>query len=136
MKRLEENLKCVLGASGSAIGTVNGPGIDTKGYSEAMICLAAGAFTATGTLDVKVQHSNDDGSGDAYADLTGAAFAQLTDSTDLAMKVGRLKLDGNGCKRYIRIVGVVATAAAPYGVTVVLGGDQYPPANTIAFTKP
>ena len=136
MKRLEEYLKCVLGASGSAIGTVNGPGIDTKGYSEAMVVLSTGSFTATGTLDVKVQHSNDDGGSDPYADLTGAAFAQITDSGDLSCKIGRLKLDGNGCKRYIRIVGVVATAAAPYGASVVLGGDQYPPANTIAFTKP
>ena len=136
MKKLEEYLAAKRGVAGSAIATVNGPGIDTKGYSEAMIVLVAGAFTATGTLAVKVQHSNDDGSGDAYADLTGAAFTTLTDATDDSVKVARLKLDGNGCKRWIRIVSTVATAAAPHGVAVILGGDQYPPANTIEFTKP
>jgi hypothetical protein len=60
----------------------------------------------------------------------------LTDSTDDSVKVARLKLDGNGCKRWIRIVSTVAVAAAPHGVAVILGGDQYPPANTIEFTKP
>jgi len=134
MKRLEEYLKCAKGLAGSAVATINGTAIDTKGYSEAMVVLIAGAFTATGTLDVKVQDSTDGSTG--WADVTGAAFAQLIDSTDDTIKIARLKLDGNGIKRYIRIVSTVGTAAAPHGVTVVLGGDQYPPANTIEFTKP
>jgi hypothetical protein len=124
---LESKLVAKYGASGSAIGTVNGPSIDTKGFYAALVVLSAGAFTATGTLAVKVQHSSDNNVGDAWADLAGAAFTTLTDATDENVVVGRLKLDGNTCERYIRIVGVVATAAAPYGVSVVLKGKQYLP---------
>ena len=134
MKRLEEYLKCVNGLGGSAVGAVNGTAIDTKGYSEAMLVLATGVAAATGTLDVKVQDSTDGSTG--WADVTGAAFAQLTASDDQALKVARLKLDGNGIKRYIRIVGTVGTATVDFACVVILGGDQYPPANTIAFTKP
>lgn len=132
MKKFEENLKVVLGACGSAVATINGTGIDTKGYTAAEVILVAGAFTATGTLDVKVQDSADNAS---WADVSGASFAQLIDSTDNAVKVGRLKLAGNLVRRYIRIVSVVGTAAAPHGVTVLLLGDQYPPSMTIEFTK-
>lgn len=133
MKNLEEKLAVKHLAGGSAIGTVNGAGLNTQGYSEAMVVLATGLAAATGTLDVKIQDSADNS---AWADVTGAAFAQLTATDDNVVKIARLKLDGNGIRRYIRAVGVVATATVDYTVTAVLGNDQYPPANTIAFTKP
>jgi hypothetical protein len=135
MKKLSESLKAVLGACGSAVATITGSGIDTKGYNAAMVVLTAGSFTSTGTLAAKIQHSDDDGSSDNYADISGAAFTSLTDSTDLSVQVGHLKLDGNNVKRYIRVVTVVGTAAAPHAVTVVLSGEQYGPAESVVFTK-
>lgn len=134
MKKLEESLVAVLGAAGSAVATVTGAAINTAGYAAALVVLAAGAFTATGTLACKVQDSAD-GSTD-WQDVSGAAFTGLIDSTDVTCKVGRLKLDGNNVRQYIRIVTVVGTAAAPHGVSVILQGNQYnaQSVNPAAFT--
>jgi hypothetical protein len=137
MIQLEENVVAVLGAGGCEVGTITGAAIDTAGYREALVTLAAGQFTSTGTLAVKVQHSDDDGALDAYADVTGAAFTSLTDTTDGSVQIGRLKLDGNNVKRYIKIVAVVGVARAPFGCTVMLYGGQYNPqtVKTATFVK-
>jgi len=119
------------GVAGSAAGTINGPSIDTVGYSEATICLALG--NATGTLDVKVQDSLDGSTG--WADIVGAAFVQKTATDDNSADIGMVKLDGNTAKRYIRIVSTVqATFVADHGVTVLLSNKQYKPDQTPAFT--
>lgn len=130
---LENNAVVKIGLGGSAIGAVNGASVDTKGYSEALVILATGVAVATGTLDVKIQDSADNSS---WADVTGAVFAQLTAADDQALKIGRLKLDGNLVRRYIRAVGTVGTATVDFAVTFVLSGNQYAPqsVNAIAFT--
>ncbi len=130
---LEHNAVVKMGAGGSAVGTTNGTGVDTKDFSEALVILATGVALATGTLDVKIQDSADNST---FADVSGAAFAQLTASDDQVIKIARLKLDGNLFRRYIRAVGTVGTATVDYTVTFVLSGNQYKPqtANAIAFT--
>lgn len=130
-KSLAYNVKPKYGAAGSAIGTVNGTGIDTTGYNEACVVLSVGAVASTGTLNVKIQDSADNS---AWADVTGAAFTAVSDTGDNQVQIGMLKLDGNTVRRYIRVVGVVATAAADYGASVLLVNGQYNPQQTPVFT--
>ena len=100
-----------------AAGTVNGPGINVQGVDEALISLMIGAMGASATIDVKVQHSDDDST---YVDITGAAFGQETqaggDNDDEF--VGRIDL--TGAKKFIRVVSTVATAAVDVAVAVGL----------------
>jgi hypothetical protein len=93
------------------------------------VVLDAGTFT-TGTLDVKVQES--DTSGGTYTDIAGAAFAQVTSTTDDSIYVGTIKLEGSR-KRFLRAVAVVATAACLASVTIHLARPVNLPAQTPAF---
>jgi hypothetical protein len=110
--------------------TTNSLEVDTQGFQELLVIVSAGTFSATGTLDVKVQDTTTSGSG--YADVTGAAFTQVTDATDEKIYVGRIKLNSftNGTtdkvERYIRVVATQATAATIYGVTVILLNRSLP----------
>lgn len=120
LQALEEVLKAEIGiaAQDQAIGTVNGSGIDTRNFDEALIIVNVGDAT-TGTADIKVQQSSDDGAGDAYTDIAGAAFTQIDTNNDQTVYVARLRV--KNFERYIRIVSVVATAAIELSVDVILG---------------
>jgi hypothetical protein len=130
---LEQNAVVANIGGGSAIGAINGPSIDTAGYSEAMIVLATGLAVATGTLACKIQDSADNA---AFADVAGAAFAGLVATDDNKAKIGRLKLDGNLVRRYIRAVTTVGTATVDHVVLAVLSGNQYSPqtVETVQFS--
>jgi len=64
---------------------------------------SAGTGT-TPTLDVKLQHSDDNST---FADVTGAAFAQVTSDSGTA-GVQVLKLNVSDLKRYLRVIGTIA----------------------------
>jgi hypothetical protein len=110
-------------------GTLNGLAVDTQGYDEAVVVLDTGTFT-TGTLDVKVQESADGSSG--WTDIAGAAFAQVTSTTDDSVYVGSIRMEGPRL-RYLRAVAVVATAACLGAVTIHLGKPVSMPAQSLAF---
>lgn len=131
---LEENAVVVQAVGGSAVAAVTGRGIDTAGYSEALVILTLGNVTATGSLLVKMQDAAAD---TGYADLTGAAFTAKTGAVDNNVYTARLKLDGNLIKRWIKFVGTVSTDTVDYTVSVVLSGQQYNPQaiNTTEWTK-
>ena len=59
---------------------VNGNGVNTTGFTHATAIVAIGTVTGVGssTRTFKVQESNDDGSTDAYADITGATTTALS----------------------------------------------------------
>lgn len=120
------------GASAFGGGALNGASVDTQGFNEALVILATGLCGA-GTLDVKIQDSADNSS---FADVAGAAFAQIVNANDSVVRIARLKLDGNLVRRYIRVTSTVATATMEHTVTFVLSGNQYAPqdANTVVFT--
>lgn len=111
-------------------GTVNGTGFDRLGFNSCVLDVECGAATGSPssfTLDVKLQHS--DASGSGYADLTGAAVAQIT-------AAGRKRKSVNlaGAKRYIRAVTVVtltggSTPTLPNAAIVILGGADSVPAQ-------
>ena len=120
-------------AGGTAV-TLTGAAVDTAGYQEAIVILTLGIIAATGTLDVKVQDCATVGG--IYVDVPGAVFSQKVDADDSKTYVGRLKLDGNLVKRFIKLVGTAAVAAAEYGAVVQLSGNQYNPQDVtpVAFT--
>jgi len=129
---LEQNA-VIVQALGSAAGlTGTGRGIDTAGYSEALVILTLGIMAGAGTLDVKMQHADADS---GYVDVTGAVFSQKVGADDNKCYIARVKLDGNTVKRWIKFVGTAAVAACDHTVTVVLSGGQYnpsTPAGTVA----
>jgi len=116
-KALEEEIKAVIGipAQDQGAGTVNGAGIDTKDFEEAMILLQVGDATS-GTVDVTIEESDDNSS---FSAITGAVFPQVDSSNDQDIYVGRVSV--KNFKRYIRVVSVVATNAIELSATVLLG---------------
>lgn len=102
----------------SASTTVTGSAVDLKDYDgEAIVVLNSAAMSAADTLDGKIQHSDDGSTG--WTDVSGAAFAQVTDAAASSQK---LKLKTNECKRFVRGVGTLAgsTIAAVFGMQMLV----------------
>ncbi len=109
-----------IGPDDHGVGTVNGTGVDLTVYRDALVMLDLTAMTATGTADVTIEESDDDGVGDAYAPVTGAVFAQLTDGDAAGMRYARLKRSGpQTYKKWVRAVAVIATATGQLSVAIV-----------------
>ena len=118
---------------GSAVGTVNGPAFDTQGMEEVLVVLNLGLLGA-GTLDVKVQESAS--AAGTYTDVTGASFTQMGNTDDNKTFIGRLLTNKSPRLRYLRIVGIVATAACNYGAGFIGAGLHDKPVTqdqTIGF---
>jgi hypothetical protein len=108
-----------LAPAASRTSTLTGTGIDVLEYEGvALVLLNASAGTGTSpTLDVKLQHSDDDST---YEDVTSGAFTQVTDVAETAgVKV--MKLNVSDLKRYLRVVGTIAgtTPSFDFGVEFV-----------------
>jgi hypothetical protein len=132
---LHQFVRAVVGiAAGShSASTVNGSAIDRLGFDEALVVVNSGTNGTNGTVNIKVQES--DASTSGFADIAGAAFAQITEANDNTIYVGRLNLSGR--KRYIRVVATVGTAACDFGVDVILSGAKELPVsqvNAVAFS--
>lgn len=123
MQQIGPNVKALAGvlAQSQGVGTVNGPAIDTFGFSEAIVIVNAGTFT-TGTADIKVQESVDSAF-TSPLDITGAAFTQITSANDDQVYKGVVKLRADR-KKWIRVVSVVATAACLLSASVLLGKGE------------
>lgn len=91
--------------------SLEGTGVDVQGYG-ALVMLDSGTNGTNGTVDVKIQESDDNVT---YTDWTGGAFTQVTTSNDNAIQE---KLY-TGTKRYIRAVATIGTATCDFGVSVV-----------------
>lgn len=138
-----DNLKVVQSIAPTATGlttTTNGAGVDCRGYQYALVVVNVGAVTGTSpTMDVKIQQSSDDGSSDAYGDVTSATFTQITASNDDTVYVGELKCEE--LERYLRPVATIGgtTPVFPTGVTFILSPEKYAPttqSNDVAFHVP
>lgn len=90
---------------------LEGAGVDVLNYT-ALVLLEAGTCGAGGTIDVKLQESDDDV---AYTDVSSGAFAQVTEANDEQI----YELAYSGTKQYLRAVATVGVAACAFGVTVV-----------------
>ena len=106
-----------VGPAAQGAGTVNGSGVNVQGVDEALIHLLLGTLVTASTIDVKVQHSDDNST---FIDITGAVFGQKTEAGGDSDKefVGRIDLVA--AKKFIRVVSVVAAAAANRCVAIEL----------------
>ena len=80
--------------------------VTSGGFKVGVFGLSAAleTFTFTGTSNTpKLQHSADDGVTDAYADITGAAFAAITAAPNAQLIETATNLT---IRRYIRLVSV------------------------------
>lgn len=90
----------------------NGSGVDLREYEGDIAVLLDVSAPASGTnptMDVKIQHSSDDGSADAYADLSGASFTQVSS----AASAQKLVINSDEAERYIRAVRTIGGTASP-----------------------
>jgi hypothetical protein len=114
-------VKHTLRPASYAVGTANGiavvnanPG-KNEGFDRCLAILASGTNGASGTVDVKLQDSND---GSTWTDITGAAFAQVTTANDENIFLMDMSLVNR--KAQLRAVATVGTAASVFGVVLVL----------------
>lgn len=91
--------------------TLVGTGVDVSGYG-ALVMLESGTNGTSGTVDVKIQESDDNST---FTDWTGGAFTQVTTSNDNATQEKQY----TGTKQYIRVVSTVAVAACEFGVSII-----------------
>lgn len=96
-----------IAASYSLVGTA----VDVLGYS-AVVNLNSGTNGTGGTVDVKIQESDDNVT---YTDWTGGAFTQVTEANDNAVQEKAY----TGTKRYIKVVCTVAVAACNFSVDII-----------------
>lgn len=118
--RIEQANVVELAANAERTSTLTATGVDVKDYDGTvqLILMSTAATAGTNpTLNVKIQESDAVGSG--YEDVSGAAFAEVTDAADvtemISLKIGELK-------RYIRVVGTIAGTSTPtfaFGVCMV-----------------
>jgi hypothetical protein len=99
--------------------SVNGSGVDLRGYDSAMASVHVGTIT-DGTHTPKIQESDDDSTYTdvAAADLEGAFTAATSSADDTVQTVGY-----KGDARYIRVVVTAAgtTTGGNVGATIVAG---------------
>jgi hypothetical protein len=101
--------------------SANGTAIDIlsyEGQAAAILQSAAGTGT-TPTLDVRLQDSSD-GSTD-WADVTGAAFAQVTNA---AASTQIVKFNASAVQRYIRAVATIAGTTPLFTCAVSFVGKK------------
>jgi len=114
--------------------TVNGAGQDCAGHEQLLAVVEVGLAT-TGNITVKLQESSDDGSTDAYADITSATTGAVGTTGDNEPYLIDVNLSER--ERYIR---AVATAAGGgdvlVGVSFVLArGRHLPPTQDNTVVK-
>ena len=88
-----------------------GTAVEVLGYT-AIVNLISGTNGATGTVDCKIQDSDD---GTTWTDWTGGAFTQVTSASDNATQ----EIEYTGVKRYISTVAKVLVAACSFSTSVI-----------------
>jgi len=91
--------------------SLEGSAVEVSGYG-VLVNLVSGACGASGTVDVKLQESND---GSNWSDVSDGAFTQVTEANDNAIQEKAY----TGAYTYIRAVATVATATCDFGVSVI-----------------
>ena len=91
--------------------SLEGTGVDVLG-KRTVVYLVSGTNEATGTVDVKLQESDDDV---VYTDVASGSFAQVTTANDNAT----YEKAYSGIKRYLRAVATVANAACVFSVNII-----------------
>jgi hypothetical protein len=102
---LEWGVQLTAGTRTDDTGATNGTGVDLGSASPGAFGLQAylhvTAFSGTDAT-IKIQESSDNGSGDAFADVTGGGFTQITSGpTHQRIATGAINVE-----RYLRVVTV------------------------------
>jgi len=92
--------------------SLQGSAVTVTGYT-ASVYLDAGTCGASGTVDVRVEESNN---GTTWTAVTGGTFTQVTEANDNAV----YEYEYTGNYTYIRAAATVAVATCSFGVNVVL----------------
>lgn len=88
---------------------------DIKDYTGNVKIVLSVLAGGTGSVDVKIQHSDTTTAGD-FVDLDPAvAFTQVTTGASRQEKL----INVDACKRYIRVVGTIATGPQTLGVDLI-----------------
>ena len=122
LNALSQAVGLVLAAAARRTSTLTGTGIDVLAYEGvALVVLNASAGTGTNpTLDVKLQHSDNDST---YADVTGGTFTQVTDVAGSAgVQVKRINV--SDLKRYVRVIGTIAGTTPSFDFAVEFVGIE------------
>jgi hypothetical protein len=97
----------VIAAAYSLVGT----GVEVSGY-DVLVNMVSGTNGAGGTVDVKLQESEDNSN---WSDVASGAFTQVTTANDNAVQEKAY----TGSNRYIRAVATVAGNTCDFGVDVI-----------------
>lgn len=89
-----------------------GAAVDVLGKT-AVVNLNAGTVGSSGTVDAKIQESDD---ATTWTDVTSGAFTQVVAANDNAIQEKAY----SGTKRYIRVVSKVLVAACEFGADVIV----------------
>lgn len=100
------------GVSAGGLYTHEGAAVSVLG-KEALVNLNAGAVGTGGTVDAKIQESDN---GTTWTDWTGGAFTQVTAASDNAIQEKAY----TGSKAYIRTVAKVLVAACEFSSEIVV----------------
>lgn len=87
----------------AATSDVTSAAVDMQGYEGCLFLTSFG--TAASNNTIKLQQSSDDGSTDAYADLTGTSVASGSSDEDVWIDIQRPK------ERYLKLVGLRGTSS-------------------------
>ena len=114
--------------------TLTSSSIDTIGHNAVLIGVKFGTITATGAGVVKLQHSSDDGSTDAYADVasSGYSYTASTDSTK-AVEIDVYR----PTKRYLKVIitRTVANVVIENGFALCYHTEVQPTQGTTVTSK-
>ena len=94
-----------------------GTGVGATGY-EVVVNFTVGTVGTNGTIDCKVQDSDDDST---YTDVTSGAFTQVVAANDNAT----FEKQYTAGKAYVRVVCTVGVAASPFGVSMIRRAHTY-----------
>lgn len=101
-------------------------GVDTIGYTHALIILDTATFADSVTVATQTSSSVNT----SYANLTGAAFAEVTSANDNKVYAGVVYLQPQA--RYLRVNATHGTSSAcVYGVTIVLFNPEDSDISTV-----
>ena len=105
------------------VASVDGTGVDLQQYAATgdinlKATMDVGTVTGTNpTWDAKIQESDSSGSG--YADITGAAFTQVT-----ATGTGAVELHFRTVKRYVRVSTTIGGTGSVTGATGIVDAAE------------
>lgn len=129
MRKLVDNVKISYSiAPVVSTASANGTGVDTQGYSDAMLIVAAGTIdTASGneTYSYSIEHSDDNSS---FSAVSGATTTITASNTTKVVRLAELNVT---IKRYVRAVLTAAgtTPSIAHSAVFALGEPYAGPVN-------